>query len=123
MNPRIVYIASPYAGDIEGNTAFARNACRYCGEQGHTPIAVHLLYPQIYNDASPEERRRALQMGLHLLEVCDELWVCGDTISPGMEGEIRRATELGIPIRYVSRQEIESIQEQVHTTAALAAQV
>jgi len=106
MKARIIYIASPYAGDIERNIAFARDACRYCAEQGNTPLAVHLLYPQIYDDADPAERARCLRMGLHLLERCDELWCCGDTISPGMRGELLCAKELGIPIRYVSAEEI-----------------
>ena len=26
---KLIYIASPYAGDIEANTAFAKKACRY----------------------------------------------------------------------------------------------
>ncbi len=43
---KLVYIASPYAGEVEQNLAFARAACRYAMEQGHTPVAVHLLYPQ-----------------------------------------------------------------------------
>ena len=44
---KLIYIASPYAGDIETNTAFAKKACRYAIHQGHTPIAVHLLYPPV----------------------------------------------------------------------------
>ena len=30
-----IYVASPYAGDIEKNTEFAKNACRFVMEQGH----------------------------------------------------------------------------------------
>ena len=38
---KIVYIASPYAGDVEGNVAFAKAACRMAMEQGSsTPSAV-----------------------------------------------------------------------------------
>ena len=43
---KLIYIASPFAGEIEANIAFAKKACRYAIRQGHTPIAVHLLYPQ-----------------------------------------------------------------------------
>ena len=53
---KLIYIASPYAGDIEANTAFAKKACRYAIHQGHTPIAVNLLYPQMLDDAEPTER-------------------------------------------------------------------
>lgn len=30
MNKKLVYIASPYKGDVAANTEFARNACGYC---------------------------------------------------------------------------------------------
>ena len=59
---KLIYIASPYAGDIETNTAFAKKACRYAIHQGHTPIAVHLLYPQMLDDAEPTEREIGLRL-------------------------------------------------------------
>ena len=58
---KLIYIASPYAGDIETNTAFAKKACWYAIHQGHTPIAVHLLYPQMLDDAEPTEREIGLR--------------------------------------------------------------
>ena len=45
---KLVYIASPYSGDVERNVAFAKAACRYAMNQGVTPIASHLLYPVSY---------------------------------------------------------------------------
>ena len=60
---KLIYIASPYAGDIEANTAFAKKACRYAIHQGHTPIAVHLLYPQMLDVAEPTEREIGLRLG------------------------------------------------------------
>lgn len=92
---KLIYIASPYAGDIEANTAFAKKACRYAIHQGHTPIAVHLLYPQMLDDAEPTEREIGLRLGHRVLEVCDELWCCGDRISSGMAREIEEAQKLG----------------------------
>ena len=41
---KLVYIASPYAGEIQKNVEFAKAACRYAMEQNCTPVAVHLLY-------------------------------------------------------------------------------
>lgn len=101
MNQDLLYIISPYAGDIEKNTAFAVNCCRYAIRQGYTPIAVHLLYPQILNDQNPEERAAGLRLGLNILEHCALAWVCGTTVSSGMAGEIQLAEQLGIPIQYV----------------------
>jgi len=95
---KLVYIASPYAGDVEGNTAFAIDACRSCIAQGHTPIAVHLLYTRMLDDNDPAQRETGLMLGRHVLGRCDEVWVCGDRISPGMAAEIAEAVNLGIPI-------------------------
>ena len=64
---KLIYIASPFAGDTEANIAFAKKACRYAIHQGHTPIAVHLLYPQMLDDNNPEERETGLQLGHRIL--------------------------------------------------------
>lgn len=94
---KLIYIASPYAGDIETNTAFAKKACWYAIHQGHTPIAVHLLYPQMLDDAEPTEREIGLRLGHRVLEVCDELWLCGGRVSSGMAREIEEAQRLASP--------------------------
>ena len=110
---KLVYIASPYSGDVERNVAFAKAACRYAMNQGVTPIASHLLYPQMLDDNIPVERELGLLFGLALLRMCDrilkvceEVWVCGSELSSGMEQEIRAARQLQIPLRRVSEQEI-----------------
>ena len=36
---KLVYIASPYAGDVKTNVQFAKAACRYAIGQGATPVA------------------------------------------------------------------------------------
>ena len=103
----MVYIASPLAGDVEGNLRFARDACRYAVEQGATPLANHLLYPQFLRDADPAERALGTEMGLQLIGLCQELWICGDRIiSEGMAAEIDAAKRLGVARRFVSRAEI-----------------
>ena len=45
----IVYICSPYAGDIDANVDAARRYSRFAVEQGYIPIAPHLLFPQFLN--------------------------------------------------------------------------
>ena len=102
---KLVYIASPYAGDVQENILAAQNACRYAMAQGAVPIAVHLMYPQFLDDSSPEDREAGLQMGIRVLKACDELWLCGDRISAGMQRELDAAARLGIPIRQISSQE------------------
>lgn len=103
---KLVYICSPFAGDIENNLWFARAACRYAADQGCAPLAVHLLYPQILNDADPVEREAGIQMGLRVLASCDELWICGERTSQGMSCEIAEAQQLSIPIRNISTEQI-----------------
>ncbi|EOS63793.1 DUF4406 domain-containing protein [Oscillibacter sp. 1-3] len=106
---QLVYIASPLSGEVERNLDFARQACRYAITQGATPFAPHLLYPQMLDDSDPAERQLGVDMGSQMLELCDELWLCGDRISPGMEGERKLAESLGIPVKQVSAEEIRSM--------------
>ncbi len=102
---KLIYIASPYAGDVEKNTEFAKRACRHVINEGHAFFAPHLLYPQLLNDADPAERQVGLSMGLAVLPHCDELWCYGSRISQGMHLEIEEAERLGIPVRRVMQQE------------------
>ena len=111
MENKLIYIASPYAGDIEQNVAFAKLACRYAMSQGHTPVAVHLLYPQMLQDSDPAERELGLRLGHRVLRACDELWACGDRLSSGMRREIEEAKALGVPIRSVPEQELRAAME------------
>lgn len=85
---KIVYIASPYAGDVEKNVERAREYCSIAVKQGVLPVAPHLLFPQFLDDNSPQERVKGLEMAMELLLKCDELWVCGDRTTAGMTAEI-----------------------------------
>ncbi|MPM25757.1 hypothetical protein SDC9_72257 [bioreactor metagenome] len=107
---KLVYICSPYAGDIESNVGFAKAACHYAMRQGCAPVAVHLLYPRFLNDAVPSEREAGIRMGLRVLASCEELWVCGAHISSGMRQEIAEAKRLGTPIRYVTAAQIKKME-------------
>ena len=104
---KLIYVASPYAGNIELNTAFAREACQFVKNEGHAFFAPHLLYPQVLHEDDPADRQLGLVMGKEMLAKCDELWVFGDFISPGMAGEVELAGQCGIPVRYITVQEME----------------
>ena len=43
-----------------------------------------------------------MEMGLQLLEVCNELWVFGPIITDGMKAEIEYARKHGMKTRYFS---------------------
>jgi len=88
-------------GDIENNIKKAHDYCKYAVDCGLMPLAPHIMFAPYCDDSIPESREKGLAMGLDLLRRCDEIWVCGDTISQGMQGEIDRARHLKIPMIYV----------------------
>ncbi len=98
---KLIYVASPYAGDVERNVEYAKQACRTVMESGHAFFAPHLLYPAVLDDAVPEERQAGIEMGLTLLHRCDELWAFGPVTSSGMQAEIEEAERLRIPVHRV----------------------
>ena len=87
----IVYICSPFAGDLEKNVVAARTYSRFAVEQGYIPIAPRLLFPQFLDDSDPKERELGLFFGNAIMSKCSEVWVFGSHISSGMEAEIKLA--------------------------------
>ena len=100
----IVYICSPYSGDVDANTAAARRYSRFAVEQGYIPIAPHLLFPQFLDDGNPKERQLGLFFGNAIMSKCSEVWVFGDTITSGMEEEIERARWKNYRVRYFTNE-------------------
>ena len=94
----LVYICSPYAGDVEKNTYRARVFSRFAVEKKYIPIAPHLLCPQYLNEET--ERWLGLKMGIVFMGKCEEIWVFGDVISEGMASEIDKAKRMRKKIRY-----------------------
>lgn len=78
----MVYVCSPYTGDIERNTANVRMYLRFAVAKNTIPFAIHLLLPQYISEE--HERGLAMFMNKVFLGKCDELWVFGSNISSGM---------------------------------------
>jgi hypothetical protein len=97
--PPMVFICSPFAGDIEANTAKALEYCRFAIGKGKFPIAPHCYFPRFMDDGKAAERELAMSFGLRLLYQCRELWIFGGHISEGMKREILAAKWKGIRIR------------------------
>lgn len=108
----LVFICSPYAGDIEGNTERARGYCRFAVSKNCIPIAPHLLFPQFMEEDDPAKRSLGIFFGLVLQSKCREVWVFGRTISKGMAVEIAKARERKIPVRYFTEHCMEVVKEQ-----------
>ena len=96
----IVFICSPYAGEVDENIRAARRYSRFAVDKGYIPIAPHLLFPQFLNDADPNERQLGLFFGDALMSKCSEVWVFGSRVSAGMETEIKRAKWKNYRLRY-----------------------
>ena len=109
----IIYVCSPYAGDIQRNVADARRYCRFAVEQGYIPIAPHLLFPQFLDDSDERERELGLFFGNALMSKCAEVWVFGSIISPGMAAEIKRAKWKDYRLRYFN-ENCEEVQKCVN---------
>lgn len=98
----MVYICSPYAGDIKTNTEKARKYSRYAISRDAIPVTPHLMYPQFVSEDT--ERDLGLFMGMVLLGKCDEVWVFGDRISDGMRAEINVAKKWKRKVRYFTEE-------------------
>jgi hypothetical protein len=96
----MVYICSPYAGNIDENLRNARRYSRFAVEKGYLPITPHLLYPQFLDDSLQSERDLGMFFGIVLMSKCSEVWVFGERISRGMKIEIERAQSKKYQIRY-----------------------
>lgn len=99
----LVIVESPFAGDVEYNTAYARRAVRDSLLRGEAPIASHLLYtqPGILRDDVPSERELGIMAGLawHYAKVKTVVYV-DLHISSGMKKGIEVADAAGTKIEY-----------------------
>lgn len=109
---KLIYIASPLFGDIDGNMEQARIYCRFAVEQGVNVYCPHIFLTQFMSDVDPVERKLAMKMGKQVMQKCDELWCFYSQPSAGMREEMECAKALGIPIRqFPAMPELELIQE------------
>lgn len=100
---RLVVLESPYAGktlvEVHANVEYAKKCIIDSMRKGEAPMAGHLLYTQVLNDAVPEERERGLNAHLAWIEPADDLVVYTDRgISPGMQQAIMVAQRFNTTI-------------------------
>ena len=101
---RLVYLESPFAGDVDGRyAAYLKAAMRDSLDRGEAPFASHALYVQFLDDAIPEERALGIAAGLAWGAKAEATVVYEDYgISPGMQRGIDRAREVGRPVEFRS---------------------
>ena len=100
---RIVYICSPYRGNVNFNVKRARYYCRFAVNRGFVPLAPHIYFPQFMSEET--EREKAFAMNFELLNICREMWVFGK-ITEGMAREIDMAKRQRMKIRYFTEDAI-----------------
>lgn len=94
----LVYICSPFSGDVPGNTQKAIRYSRFAVDSHAIPIAPHLLFPLFMDEET--ERDLAMFMDMVILGRCEELWVFGGTVSAGMKAKIDKAKRKNMTVRY-----------------------
>lgn len=104
---KIVFICSPYGG-LEANILLARRFMRMAAGLGFTPFAPHVMLHGVLDDNRPNQRIAGMEMGLLMLQSCRHLWICGDTVSPGMALEIQQAEDCGTIITRYNLADLEA---------------
>lgn len=99
---KIVYIAHPISGDVEGNLADLRRIVRKINLEYPDVVPFVPYYADIVSldDNIPEERARGMKNDMEIIErgIPDELWLTGNRVSFGMGMERIAAIKHGIPV-------------------------
>ena len=102
---KIIYVCSPLKGDIERNRKKAAEYCNTVAAEGHIPFAPHLYFTEFLKDEIPTQREMGMKLGIDFIKRMDphkdELWHFGETISEGMQAEIKAAKEAGIAVKKI----------------------
>ena len=93
--PKLVYICAPLRGDVEKDIEFARQKAQEVFQAGDIPVCPHL----IAGLGGPKRDQEAREMGLRMVEACQEVHVYGPEWTEEMWAEIRRAMDLGIEVK------------------------
>jgi len=99
-NKKTVFIAHPVNGDVQGNVGKILGICKQVHSGVIIPIVPYLVSLQYLDDKVEEDRNLGIAANHEAFYrgFVDELWLFGDCISTGMEGEVRLALDRGIPI-------------------------
>ena len=71
-----VFISHPFSSDPEGNRVRVDIICHDLVKQGILPISPLHLFSFMEDDLQREE---ILRVCFRLIDICDEVWVCGDS--------------------------------------------
>lgn len=94
-----VYIAHALKGDWAGGIAAIKGYAFSAARAGYMPISPSVLMDGILDDTDPEERALGMKLDIDQLRACDEIWLCGERVSPGMQAEVDVAIDLDLVVR------------------------
>ena len=80
------------------NIEFARQKAQEVFASGDIPVCPHLMFPPVADPNDPAQDQAVRDMGLRLVESCQQVNVYGPEWTDGMWAEINHATKLGIPV-------------------------
>lgn len=95
---KVVYIAHPLGAgpDRVRNLRRARLWVCWAAELGYAPIADWIILASHWDES---RREQGLAIDVELVKRCDELWLCGNRVSPGMKIEAEAAEAAGVKVR------------------------
>lgn len=100
---RLVYLESPFAGDVMGNITYARRCMADCLSRGEAPFASHLLYTQegVLRDSIEAERNLGINAGFAWARFAGvSVFYVDRGISGGMKRGLDNARRGGRRIEY-----------------------
>ena len=103
---KLIFVCSPYSGDIEKNTVKAKEIARSIIDEGNVPFVPHLYFPVFLDESKEDERELGINLGSMFLVFCDELRVYG-LITRGMKKEIDVAVKINCLLLKLGRDKIE----------------
>lgn len=84
---------------FEENREKAEMFCRYLAINFDViPMAPHVYFPRFFDEFSPEERLKGMEMGKQWLRLCHEVACIGGKVTSGMAEELADAWYMHKPI-------------------------
>lgn len=101
MENNLLYVCSPYRGEIRRNKEYARELTKAALNSGFTPVTVHLYITEVLDDNEPQERKRGMAAGQDILKRCRYILIGTKYgFSEGMKEEITLAALKGLAMLY-----------------------
>lgn len=96
---KTVFIAHPISGNEEENLRKVIEICKELNSKGIIPIFPSHSWRQYLEPGTDPKYWSGLVNDEYFRRgMVDEVWLYGETISPGMEKEIKLAISYGIPV-------------------------